>query len=570
MGFISELVKGNGGTVRQAVERGSAQWRQTFGVIKERDEPKPNVYPGGSFGRSVSTTDASLRRLWQAMRSRAPGNWSDNRVEQTNHQVGIQQVCIHRIGEQIAQSEFTVFHRDDEHPDGRRVVTKDDPPEGNRMVRPYDLVKLLENPNPDDSWGDLAYRWNQQLSLTGTALTWMVENKLGAPFELYSVPTMVAIPQPAINPDYPDGYYRIQPVYPYGPFSSYPTPASAVGAAVDARWMLRFQYPHPLLRYDGYSPLTALRFHIDELEMMDKSRHYSMRKSEEEIDRIRAEYENSWQGPENAGSLYVATPGGRLEPWGTNPKEMDYPNSWDQLTSFIMAGFGITKPAAGMVEDNSYSTLFATLKQLHLLTLKPQCRRISAKLTKHLAPYFGDDLIIEVRCERIDDHDLLFSRIDKAMSAKAVTKNQVLRLLSMPVTEEEWGDEIAGTDSQEEQQAAAAQQEQPAAPEADGTGPSEEILGQVMGAQPGTENEEGDYVRSPNEAENEGSVEPVGPSGDILADVMEEPKEVFNSRPQPKKIGRGAMGGRMKSLPIKKKSLYDLVKKTILNGHAKH
>src|SRR5260370_35899679 len=109
------------------------------------------------------------------------------------------------------------------------------------------------------------------MTLMGKALTWMVPNKLKTPMELYSIPTAIAIPQPAINPDFPDGYYRIQPIYPYGPFSSYPTPATAVGAPIPAQWMLRVKYPHPLLRYDGYSPMTVLRLQQDEIESIDRS-----------------------------------------------------------------------------------------------------------------------------------------------------------------------------------------------------------------------------------------------------------------------------------------------------------
>ena len=302
-----------------------------------------------------------------------------------------------------------------------------------------------------------------QLSLTGTSLTWMVPNQFGVPMELYPVPTALAIPQPAINPDFPDGFYRIQPVYPYGPFSSYPTPSSAVGAPIPAQWMLKIKYPHPLLRYDGYSPLTAMRLHLDEIESMDRSRWYAMKRMinpsailnfdevegmeplpEPEIERIRAEFESDFMGSENTGRLFVSTPGAKLEPWGDRPVDMDYQAGWDQLVSFAMGGFGITKPAAGMVEDSSYSTLFATLKQLDWLTLGPACARISSHLTRRLAPFFGDDLIVEVRTKRIDDHDIKLAMLSKAMEAKAITINQLLKELDMPLTKEKWGEERVG------------------------------------------------------------------------------------------------------------------------------
>lgn len=326
--------------------------------------------------------------------------------------------------------------------------------------------------------------WNLQMDLTGSALTWMVPNKLGTPYELYPIPTALAIPQPAVNPDYPDGYYRIQPVYPYGPFSSYPTPAAAVGAAIPAQWMMRFKYPHPLIRYEGYSPLTAMRSHIDQHESMDRARWYAMKRGvnpaavlqfedmegaqpfpEEAIERIKADFENEHYGTENWSKLYVTAPGSKLEPFGNRPIDMDFQGGWEQVASFILGGgFGITKPAAGMSEASAYANLFASLKQLYWQTLDPKCSRIARKLTRFLGPYFGDDLIIEVHCKRIDDHEILFQKIDKAVSSKAVTKNGVLKLLDLPVTQEEWGDDIAGDPSPYEKE----QQEKQMAPEGGG------------------------------------------------------------------------------------------------------
>lgn len=451
-------------------DQSRAAWRQIFGnVSTERSEAykQPRVRPpvnGGSWGRSMVSSDASYKRLLQAMRSMAPGGWSDDRWEQTKHFTGIAYVGIDRVSRQLQQAEFQVFLKDPSQPEGRREVSPADPSQGDRQCRPYDLVKLLQRPNRQDSFGKYMYRISQQQRLTGTALTWMVPNVFGVPYEIYVIPTAIAIPQPAVNPDYPDGYYRIQPVYPYGPFSSYPTPASAVGAPIPAQWMLRFQYPHPLLRYDGYSPLSAMRLHIDEVEAIDRSRWYKMKKgsnpdavlnftdiegsqplSEPEIERIHAEWENEQAGPENHGKLIVGTPGGKFEPWGASPRDMEYPTGWDQLTAFILGGaFGITKPAAGMIEDSSYATLFATLKQLHLITLEPDCNDYGSELTHHLAPFFGDDLIVEIRCKRIDDHEVNQNKVGIMLSGRLGTVNEARKLLDLPPTKEPWGSERLG------------------------------------------------------------------------------------------------------------------------------
>lgn len=544
MGFLANSLRKNT-TVAQAVQQGQTHWRDVFGTHKEAGRPqgsKPPV-PGGSYGRSINSSDASTKRLIQALRSMAPGGWSDDRWEETKRFVGIAYIAIHRICTQLQQAEFNVFVKDDKHPDGKRVVTPDTPAHGNRLVKPYDLVTLLEKPNPQDSFGKMLYRIGQQKFLTGTALNFMVPNKLGVPMEMYTIPTAIAIPQPAINPDFPDGYYRIQPVYPYGPFSSYPTPTTAVGAPIPAQWMLRIQYPHPLLRYDGYSPLTGLHFHLDEVEAMDRSRFYKMKRTfnpsavlnfqnaegaqpltEEELDRIRAEFEGS-QGSENVGQLFVAPPGGSLDEFGTKPVEMDYTSSWDQLTSFCMGGLGITKPAAGMVEDSSYSTLFATIKQLNLLTLDPEVNDIASEFTRHLAPFFGDDLIVEIRCRRIDDHDVKYTRIDKAMQAKAITKNEVRKELDMPLTEAAWGDEIAGFEAPPPPPGAEAGAGDPmAALMGGGGGPGAGQLATALGGM-------------------DGMATPTGGAA-VQENARTEPLAVTQNRPVAGNLSRGAFGPR--------------------------
>lgn len=526
---------------------GRRLWNEVFGNSTAEERGKQRASGKGGWGRSIVGSDAATIRLVEAMRSRAPGGWSDDRWEQAaRHFNGIAYVCIHRIATQWMQSEFAIFRKDTKHEDGRVRISPEDPPEGDRLVRPYQLVKLLEKPNWKDSFGKWLYRLAQQKYLTGTALTWMLPNAMGVPMELYSIPTALAIPQPVINPEYPHGYYRIQPVYPYGPFSSYPTPSTAVGAPIPGQWMLKMQFPHPLFWYDGYSPLTAMRFHLDEIEMMDRSRHYKMRRSfnpsavlnmtgvpgsemlpDAELLRIKTEWENNMMGPENHGGLTVSPPGTELEEFGSKPIEMDYSEGWNQLVAFAMAGFGITKPAAGMVEDSSYATLFATLKQLYLLTIKPDVDDVASELTRHLAPFFGDDLIIDIRTPRVDDHDVKNAKLQLLCQNKGITLNELRKELEMEVTKENWGNQRVGEEPQ---------QGPPGMP---GGGPGS---GMMPGVGPATNQ----MLNTP----------PAPP------EAQAQPPEITNSQPTPGPLGEGALGPR-KNLDYLKR-----LAKVSTNGHA--
>lgn len=460
MGFISQMA---------GKQNGRALWDRAFGTNKEERSTKlpndDNNFRGdhGRSSTSITGSTSNLARFLSSYRSKVPGGWSDDRWSETRAFTGITYVALHRTGLQLMQAEFQVFKKDPHHQDGERPLEPHEPE--------YALVTLLEKPNWKDSFGTMMYRINQQLDLTGTALNWIVPGKFNDQIvEMYTVPTAIAIPLPVQTPDLPQGGYQMQPIYPYGPFSSYPQPYSAAGARVPAEWMIPIQYPHPLLWYDGYSPLTALRLHIDELNNIDTSRWYAQRRGidpsavlnfdkeygatplpEEEIQRIQAQFEAQQQGPENVGNLFVSTPGAKLEPWGQTPDKMMWESGWDQLTGFILGAMGITKPAAGMVEDSSYATLFATIKQLNLLTLEPKCQLISSILTRRLAQFFGDDLIIKIRCRKINDHEITKGNVDQLLGMKGLPESVIrycMTQMDMPVDDKMVADLSKAQDQQ--------------------------------------------------------------------------------------------------------------------------
>lgn len=510
----------------QSPHDGRATWRQTFGqrTDKEtRDPPhKTSIFAGAG---------PSQVRLIQSLQSHAPGGWSDDRWEQSRHFESIQYLAIHRKAVQLSQSEFAVFRKDDNHEDGKRPVKKGEPG--------YELNHLLEKPAPQRHWGELMYRYGQQMDLTGMHHTFMVPNVLGDKIlQLFSIPTAVAIPQPAVNPDYPQGYWRIQPVFPYGPYSTYPTPSTSVGAPIPAQWMMTSKYPHPILFYDGYSPQTAMRLWIDVITQMDRSRFYSQRKAfrpsavlnfegmedaqalpEPEINRVRTDFENVHQGPENHGTLIVAPPGGKFEEFGTSPKDMDWPTGWSQMADAILPGFGMTKPSVGMTEASSYAEYFASLKQVHLMTIKPLLDWYAADLTSYVAPYFGEDLIVEIRCQRIDDHELTKERAQLLADKSAITYNQLLKMMDQPTTDEPWGEERVGMDQQSIQM---------------------EQMGQ-MGGMPGQPQQPG------QPAANGGPPQP----------------PELGKRPNPGKLNQGSLGPRKH---LERKSLYQNLREVIGNG----
>lgn len=237
-----------------------------------------------------------------------------------------------------------------------------------------------------------------------------------------------------------------------GPFSSIPSYQSAAGARIPAEQIIRINaIQHPLLRYAGYSVLTAMSRQVDTVEAIDLARWNVQQKgvdasivitfdpqllnpNQVDLDRLRKQIEAVASGPTNAGKILFAPTGGDVSRISNTPAEMAWVEGWSQLVDFGLAAFGTTKSVAGMQSDDSFGSLTARLKQYDILSLGPHLRKIARKMTKNLIrPYFGDLLYMLLKAERIDDKDLLEKQLATNIAAGNVMKvNEFRKLRGLP------------------------------------------------------------------------------------------------------------------------------------------
>ncbi len=244
---------------------------------------------------------------------------------------------------------------------------------------------------------------------------------------------------------------------------------------------------------------------------------------------------------------------------------MMFESGFEQLASFIAgAGFGITKPAMGMVEDASYSTLWATIQQLYNLTLEPDVQDAASDDTKFLCPFYGDDLFLEYRAKPINDHDVLGQAFDKGVQGKCMTKKEgrtILRRMGVELEHvtEEWADDMLGDPTEKEE----AQQEQE----------QETKLGVAETAHP-------EDARNDETAKTETADAGMKPANDEMKTA--DGNKIEASRPRTPSGAAGSLGPRksiyslprIKGLatPVRKpagkktKSLYDKAMETLGNG----
>jgi phage portal protein BeeE len=397
----------------------------------------------------VRADDAyAFRHLLAALRSNAPGQWSQNPLEQARHFTSAVFLAINTLAKQAENAEVKVLVRDDNPDNGFEELPYSDP-----------VCRLLEDPNPEDNAGDLWYQITQQLSLTGMSLVWAPrDNPLNVPSELYVIPTATALPQPP-SPDYPEGSYLVQPYYPYGGYALLPGYQSAAGARIPADQVVRIKNHHPLLRYDGYAVLTALSLQIDTVEAIDRARWSAQQKGidptiamtfdpnvfdpdEADLTRLRAQLEALYAGPHNAGKILFNPFGSTVSKLSNTPMEMSWQEGWAQLVDFVLASYDVPKSVAGLQESVSYATLYSSLRQFYLLSLNPLLNKIAGRFNKHLIrPYFGPDLVLQLRGQKIDDENIEELRFANDLKAGVRTVNERRKYLGLDP--KPWGEERA-------------------------------------------------------------------------------------------------------------------------------
>ncbi len=393
--------------------------------------------------------------LADTLRRDPPGQWSDNRYEQSNHYRGVLYIAIRSIMDALYSTTITLNKKHHKYAavSLRRLEKAMPTPHANssdERMRPFDdpdhsLVKLLDQPNRTETFNELLAQLVLQYHLTGSGLMWANPNKLGLPAELYILPTALCTAQPA-TPDYPEGWWRVTQYYPGGGFGILPSPMSGGGAPIDGRDLLRFKNPHPLWRFDAMSPLTAGSVQLDILESIDQARWTAMDQGltpdmillapgvnqaqlDAHLERLKATNIGKRNfrkvmalgGDQGDSKFDVKFP-------STTAKDMDFSSGWDQMTAYALALFGVPKSVAGLATTGSYAELYAALKQFHTLTLRPLVQRLGVWLTKHLARVWSDDLAIQLDLPTIDDQQLHEQQLSTDLAHDLLTFNEARSL----------------------------------------------------------------------------------------------------------------------------------------------
>jgi phage portal protein BeeE len=261
----------------------------------------------------------------------------------------------------------------------------------------HPLVKLLAKPNARDWWGVLVWETHLYWQLTGRFYWWLVPNGLGLPVEIHCVPTDMVLPE-FDNQGTQIGWKLQRP----GTVAPLPVPLNEI---------VEGKFPSPLGKLEAQSPSQAGDLWIDNAASLEESRGFSMRNSvrpsvllsldathkgvsEEVLDRLKEKFSRKVLGISRSGEPLVSPPGVTVTPWGTTPKEMDFPESSDQLRDAILALRGVPKALAGMSHDLNKASIEGAEVVFCDYTINPLAALFGGFISAYVASRFDPRIVV--------------------------------------------------------------------------------------------------------------------------------------------------------------------------------
>lgn len=251
------------------------------------------------------------------------------------------------------------------------------------------LQKLLDYPNPDQSFHELMYEASQSLDLAGNAF--ISEIKAGTdnfPVELWLLPAQhIRI--------YPAAQFRLVDYYKYA------NSRSANGRRIEADDMIQLKMPNPGDPYYGMPPLKAAgraadidreagifqKVGLQNRGLSDLMVKIPENSGEDIAEQIREKLRQRQQGPANARAPIVTT--GDVKQLNLSPAEMDFVNSRKSVWTEIAAAFGTPLSTLGFTEDVNLANAKEMERSLWSNTIVPQLDLIKLQLNHQLVSEFN-------------------------------------------------------------------------------------------------------------------------------------------------------------------------------------
>lgn len=272
------------------------------------------------------------------------------------------------------------------------------------IVEQHEVLDLLYKPNPYMTKHDLFMATQAFLDLEGNSFWYLARanDGKGAIQEIYPLrPDRVALIPSKTNPLAVEGYVFTQPdgqripfkseeilhIKNFNPLGYHPFPHRGVGVVEAAQWAIstdnearEWNYrffknsakPDGVLTTGGDGALDA-----------------------DELARIRAEWDATYQGSSNASKVAILGGGLTWTEISRSQKDMDFVNQRTFSRDEILSLFRVPKAIIGITDDVNRANADATIYVFAVRTIKPLMQTLVDHLTEMMLPEYGDDLVFD-------------------------------------------------------------------------------------------------------------------------------------------------------------------------------
>lgn len=249
------------------------------------------------------------------------------------------------------------------------------------------LQKLIDRPNPDESWYELIYKSSQMLDLSGHAF--ISEIKAGVknePQELWVLPSQGMKIKPSTT--------RLIDWFEY------------TGQRIEREDMVMLKMPNPNSPWFGMPVLMAAgkaadidresgiwqKVSLENRGASDINIKVPDSSTPEQVESVKKQYKAQQAGAKNARKAMVTN--ADIQMLGQNAIELDFINSRRAIWTEICAVFGMSLANLGMTEDVNLANADAMNKALWENTIIPQLELINRQLNHQLASEYGSEWVM--------------------------------------------------------------------------------------------------------------------------------------------------------------------------------
>lgn len=460
------------------------RWLRKSDVIVPHPESANKAVTAADVANSMGQSGNMPKQMRAALGGAFSGSQISNHREEALHYESFSYVAINAICLQLHSADVSAYV---DGPNQKRQMSKrkslkthygsrwkaqygQDEDESDTLPVDHALMELLSRPNPHEPGGMFRYRQALQVRLTGGAYIWNCPNVFGRTCERYVIPT-TAITPVFPTPALPFGGYRIQPncmrwvpLEDNGYVEGTAALARVLGMVIDARFVQKCGFPHPIWLDDFQSPMSAGAQWVDAERAINVSRTSGVSRgldpsilitlpdtygdvNQDILDATQRAYDRKYGGPDNTGKAMVAAPGTGMEILGQSPKDMGYHEGFEDMKASVLALHNTPPVAIGLQEAGAYAAYNASLRQWGHTAIRPLCDLLAESDTFFLAPQFGEGITVEIEPEPVNDETETNARVQLAIMAKSITKNTVNQTLGFEPLDGAEGEKLAGPDA---------------------------------------------------------------------------------------------------------------------------